>query len=87
MWQVRTGKERAQGEAVIEHQVGRQGQRRDAQVHAKPFPDLMEGVAVEARVSDWRSLPARGLPRVGSFLPFFLRPQLLHLGLSSLAAA
>ena len=56
-------------------------------MHAKPFPDLMEGVAVEARVSDWRSLPARGLPRVSSFFPFFLRPQLLHLGLSSLAAA
>jgi len=69
-------------EAVIEHLVGRQGQPRGAQVYAMywvtsrgedkihPFLDLISGLAVEERVSCWRTLPIRGLPRLSRFLSF-----------------
>jgi len=66
---------------VMEHLVGRQGQPRGAQVHAMqctwvtrrdwariyPFPDLIWGLAVEVRVSCWRSLCTWCLLKVSSF--------------------
>jgi len=89
-------------EAVIEHLVGRQGWPRGAQVHAMqlsdwngmetgacihPFSALTEGLAVEVSVPCWRLLHTWGLPKVNCFFPLFLHPWLLHLGLSSCAAA
>jgi len=62
---------------------GRQGQPRGAQVHAMylsdwrggarmhPFPDLIEGLAVEVRACHWTSLLTWGLLKVSSsFLCF-----------------
>jgi len=64
-------------EAVIEHLVGRQGEPRGMQcpwvtgrggARITPFPDLVEGLALEARIPCWRSLPTRGLLRVRRFM-------------------
>jgi len=49
------------------------------ELRSHPFPDLMQGLAVEARVSCWRSLHTWGLLKVSSFFLLFLCPQLLQL--------
>lgn len=62
-------------EPVTEHLVGREGQPRGAQVYAMylrdqkgwarihSFPDLIYGLAVEARVFCWRFLPTWDFPK------------------------
>jgi len=91
---------KSQLEAVIEHLVGRQGQPRGAQVYAMqlsaqkrwsqdpplPSPHLKVGSGGEG-IS--LGIPACVRPSKGKqiFHPSFLYPWLLHLGLSSFAAA
>lgn len=58
----------------------------EGKIRIHPFPDLISGLAVEARASCWRSLPTWGLLKASSFFPSFPHP-LLHLGLPSLAAS
>ena len=63
-------------EAMMEHMVGRQSQPRGALTERGgtrilPFPDLINGLAVEVSISCWRSLCSWGFERVGRFLSFF----------------
>ena len=80
--------------------VGRQGQPRGAQVHARhlsdwkgwsqdpplPRPYLRVGIVGEG-VSSWRCLPTWGLPKVSSSFPSLLYLWLLCLGSFSFAVA
>ena len=87
-------------EAVIEHLVGRQGQRRGAQVHAvhlsnqkgwsqdRPLPTPRLRVGSEGEgISCQRSLPTWGLPKISNSFPSFLHQWLLRLGSLSFAVA